>query len=150
MLDSMRFNPQVKPRTKPDLMNQLTTIDFLNSFEEFFMKLSKHPCAVLLVISAAWFTTVYAQDNHHSPADAVPAASAGHMADGEIKKVNRDSKKMTIKHGPIQSLDMPGMTMVFQIQDALLLETFKVGDKVKFAAEKLDCVFVVTSMKLAE
>ena len=46
------------------------------------MKLSKHLFSVLLVFPAAWFTTVYAQDKHHSHADAVSAASAGHIADG--------------------------------------------------------------------
>ena len=113
------------------------------------MKLSKHLFAVSLVFAAASFTTVYAQDKHHSPADAVSAVFASHMADGEIKKINRDSKKMTIKHGDIKSLDMPGMTMVFQIRDTSLLETFKAGDKVKFVIEKLDGAFVVTSMQLA-
>ncbi|MFN6102113.1 MAG: copper-binding protein [Burkholderiales bacterium] len=103
----------------------------------------------MLVFSAFCITAAYAQDKHHSPADAVSAASAGHMADGEIKKVNRDSKKMTIKHGDIKSLDMPGMTMVFQIRDTSLLETFKAGDRVKFVIEKLDGAFVVTSMQLA-
>ncbi len=114
------------------------------------MKLYKHLFAFLLVFSAAWFTTVYAQDKHHSHADAVSAVSASHLADGEIKKINRDSKKMTIKHGDIKSLDMPGMTMVFQIRDTSLLETFKAGDKVKFVIEKLDGAFVVTSMQLAK
>jgi Cu/Ag efflux protein CusF len=127
-------------------MNLLTTTDFLNFFEEFSMKLSKHLFAVSLVFAAASFTTVYAQDKHHSHADAV---SASHMAEGEIKKINRDNKKMTIKHGDIKSLDMPGMTMVFQIRDTSLLETFKAGDKVKFVIEKLDGAFVVTSMQLA-
>ncbi|MEY3518248.1 MAG: hypothetical protein RLZ89_1108, partial [Pseudomonadota bacterium] len=108
------------------------------------MKISKHLFAFLLVIFASCFSTVHAQDKHHSHADAVSAVSAGHMADGEIKKVNRDNKKMTIKHGDIQSLDMPGMTMVFQIRDTSLLETFKAGDKVKFVIEKLDGAFVVT------
>ncbi len=110
------------------------------------MKLYKHLFAFLLFFSAAWFTTVYAQDKHHSHADAV---SASHMAEGEIKKINRDNKKMTIKHGDIKSLDMPGMTMVFQIRDTSLLETFKADDKVKFVIEKLDGAFVVTSMQLA-
>ena len=131
-------------------MNQLTTIDFLNFFEEFFMKLSKHLFAFSLVFSAASFTTVYAQDKHHSHADAVSAVSASHMVEGEIKKINRENKKMTIKHGDIKSLDMPGMTMVFQIRDTSLLETFKAGDKVKFVAEKLDGGFVVTGMQLAK
>ena len=113
------------------------------------MKLSKHLFAFSLVFSAASFTAVYAQDKHHSHADAMSTESASHMAEGEIKKINRDSKKMTIKHGDIKSLDMPGMTMVFQIRDTSLLETFKAGDKVKFVIEKLDGAFVVTSMQLA-
>ena len=113
------------------------------------MKLSKHLFAFSLVFSAASFTAVYAQDKHHSHADAVSAVSASHMAEGEIKKINRDNKKMTIKHGDIKSLDMPGMTMVFQIRDNSILQTFKAGDKVKFVIEKLDGAFVVTSMQLA-
>ena len=71
------------------------------------------------------------------------------MADGEVRKVDKENKKMTIKHGEIKNLDMPGMTMVFQIRDTSLLETFKAGDKVKFVIEKLDGAFVVTSMQLA-
>ena len=114
------------------------------------MKLSKYLFAFLLVSSAAWFTTVYAQDKHHSSADAVSAVAADNMADGEIRKIDRDNKKMTIKHGDIKSLDMPGMTMVFQIRDINLLEAFKAGDKVKFVAEKLDGAFVVTGMQLAK
>lgn len=114
------------------------------------MKLSKHLFSALLVFSATGFASVYAQDKHHSSADAVSAVAADNMADGEIKKVDRDNKKMTIKHGDIKSLDMPGMTMVFQIRDTTLLESFKAGDKVKFVAEKLDGAFVVTGMHLAK
>ena len=72
------------------------------------------------------------------------------MADGEVRKIDKENKKMTIKHGEIKNLDMPGMTMVFQIRDTSLLETFKAGDKVKFVAEKLDGGFVVTGMHLAK
>ena len=114
------------------------------------MKLSKHLFAFLLVFSAAWFTTVYAQDKHHSHSDAMSAVSASHMAEGEIKKINLDNKKMTIKHGDIKSLDMPGMTMVFQIRNSTFLETFNAGDKVKFFAEKFDGAFVITDMQLAK
>ena len=72
------------------------------------------------------------------------------MADGEVRKIDKENKKMTIKHGEIKNLDMPGMTMVFQMRDISLLETFKAGDKVKFVAEKLDGGFVVTGMHLAK
>lgn len=58
------------------------------------------------------------------------------MTDGEVRKIDKETKKITIKHGEIKNLDMPGMTMVFQVKDVALLDPVKVGDKVKFVAEK--------------
>ena len=40
------------------------------------------------------------------------------------------------QHGEIKNLEMPGMTMVFQVKDPTVLDTLKTGDKVKFRAEK--------------
>lgn len=78
------------------------------------------------------------------------AAQAGAMTDGEIRKVDKDAKKLTIKHGPLQNLDMPGMTMVFQVGDPAMLDRVKAGDKVKFQAEKLGGAFTVTKIELAQ
>jgi Cu(I)/Ag(I) efflux system protein CusF len=77
------------------------------------------------------------------------AATAGEMTDGEVRKVDKENKKLTIKHGPLKSLDMPGMTMVFQVQDPALVETVQPGDKVRFVAEKLDGKFTVTKLEVA-
>jgi Cu(I)/Ag(I) efflux system protein CusF len=71
----------------------------------------------------------------------------GTLFDGEVRKVDKDAKKITIKHGPMQSLDMPPMTMVFQVKDAALLDQVKAGDKVKFHAEKLGGAFTVTRIE---
>lgn len=79
-------------------------------------------------------------DGHH------PAA----LAEGEVRKVDHDAKKITLRHGPIQSLDMPPMTMVFQVKDAAMLERVKPGDKVKFSAEKLGGAYTVTSIEKAQ
>jgi len=62
-------------------------------------------------------------------------ALAQQLADGEIRKVDRKAKTVTIKHGPIQAVDMPAMTMVFQVKDPAMLKGVKAGDKVKFQAE---------------
>lgn len=78
-----------------------------------------------------------ADDKHH----------AGALTDGEIRKVDKDAKKITIKHGEIKNLEMPAMTMVFQVKDAALLDKAKAGDKVKFSAEKLGGQYVVTSIE---
>ena len=77
-------------------------------------------------------------------------AAPADMADGEVRKVDTDNKKITIKHGVIKNLDMPGMTMVFQVKDAALLGKVKVGDKIRFKAEKSGSSFAVTDIELAQ
>ncbi len=72
------------------------------------------------------------------------------LADGEIRKVNMDAKKLTIRHGAIPSMDMPPMTMVYQVKDEAMLGQVKAGDKVKFMAEKIGGAYVVTRIAPAE
>ena len=81
---------------------------------------------------------------------AKPMAATIDMADGEIRKVDMENKKITIKHGEIKNLEMPGMTMVFQVKDAAMLDKVKVGDKVRFAAEKSGGAIVVTDIQRAK
>ena len=76
--------------------------------------------------------------------------SAAELTDGEVRKVDRDTKKITIKHGEMKNLDMPGMTMVFRVSDPALLDRVNAGDKVKFRAEKAGGTFVVTDIQLIQ
>ena len=78
------------------------------------------------------------------------AQTAGPMTDGEIRKVDMDAQKITIRHGAIENLGMPPMTMVFQVKDPALLEKVKTGDKVKFLAEKPGGVFTVLQIEPAK
>ena len=80
----------------------------------------------------------------------VPTTAAVDMADGEIRKVDMENKKITIKHGVIKNLDMPGMTMVFQVKDVAMLDKVKAGDKVRFTAEKTGGAIVVTDIQAAK
>ena len=84
-----------------------------------------------------------AQDHgaHHAPAT---------LTEGEVRKVDRDAKKVTLRHGPIVNLDMPGMTMVFQVADPTMLDRLRTGDKVRFAADKKDGAYVVTKIEAAK
>jgi Cu/Ag efflux protein CusF len=97
--------------------------------------------AVALAIPPA-----YAGESHELPAAAASQASAP-ISDGEVRKVDREAKKITIKHGPLANLDMPPMTMVFQVRDPALLDKVKAGDKVKFRAEKEGSVYLVTHIE---
>jgi len=69
------------------------------------------------------------------------------MAEGVVRKVDKDAGKLTIKHGPIPSMDMPPMTMVFQAADASLLDKVKVGDKVRFVATNPGGKLTVTQIQ---
>ena len=73
--------------------------------------------------------------------------AAADMTDGEIRKVDKDTKKVTIKHGEIKNLDMPAMTMVFQVKDPAMLDKVQSGDKVKFRVIKSDSGYVVTELQ---
>lgn len=82
-------------------------------------------------------------------ASGMDTSSAAVMSEGVIRKVDKDAKKITIKHGEIANLQMPGMTMVFQVRNAALLDKVQVGDKVRFHAEKQDGAIVVTDVQMA-
>ncbi|MGE0558454.1 MAG: copper-binding protein [Burkholderiales bacterium] len=81
-----------------------------------------------------------------APAHAQPDAAAA-LSDGEIRKVDPEARKITIRHGPISNLGMPPMTMVFQVDDPALLENVKAGDKVRFTAEKNDGRYIVRQLQ---
>lgn len=68
------------------------------------------------------------------PATAQTSAPA--LTDGEVRKVDKSASKITIRHGEIKHLDMPGMTMVFQVTNSAELDAVKPGDKVRFKAER--------------
>lgn len=72
------------------------------------------------------------------------------LSEGEIRKVDKDAKKITIRHGPIQNLDMPAMTMVFRVRDPAMLDQLKPGDKIKFAAEKINGNYTVMRFEPAK
>ena len=109
--------------------------------------------ALALAASAPFAISAHAQAMDHSKMsgmnmpgmkmDGVPAL----MTEGEVRRIDKEAKKITLKHGDIKNLDMPGMTMVFQVRDASLLDRLAAGDKVLFTAEQLQGAYVVTSIR---
>ena len=106
----------------------------------------KQVCSAIALAAALVAAPAYAQqsqgghDAHHPTA----------LSDGEVRKVDKDAKKITIKHGPLATLDMPPMTMVFQVKDPAMLEQVKAGDKIKFQAEKVGGAYTVTKIEPAK
>jgi len=84
-------------------------------------------------------------------ADAAKAkAPAAALTAGEVKKVDREAKKLTIKHGPIHNLKLPQMTMVFRVKDAAMLDGLDAGAKIRFRAEEADGGYLVTRLEKAK
>ena len=90
---------------------------------------------------AAAATPVDAKSNTSTEAAGVA------LTNGEIKKVDLDSGKLTIQHGPLIKLHMPAMTMSFKAKDPSILQSLKVGDKVRFAAESTGGALVITMLE---
>ena len=78
----------------------------------------------------------------------VQSAQVASMTEGEVRKIDRDAGKLTIRHGPILNLDMPAMTMSFRVSDPLMLEALKAGDKIRFVAERVNGVTLVTRIDM--
>lgn len=103
--------------------------------------------AVLLAAAAGAQTSETGDHASHHPAG--PAA-ASPQSEGEIRKVDMEQGKVTLRHGPLVNLDMPAMTMVFTAADPKMLEGLKQGDKVRFTADKKDGAFIVTAIEAAK
>src|SRR6266545_3990885 len=104
---------------------------------------------VAMVIGVAMSSAALAQDaNEHSEHHVAQAdAKTPALAEGEVRKVDKEAGKITLRHGPIDNLGMPPMTMVFRAKDLAMLDQVKAGDKVKFAAESVGGQMTVTQIE---
>ncbi len=81
------------------------------------------------------------------PLQAAPNAD---MTDAEVRKVDKESGKLTLKHAEIKGLDMPAMTMVFVVKDKAMLDKLQPGDKVRFKAVNDGGKFTVTQIEVSK
>lgn len=93
--------------------------------------------AISLLAAAIFATTAFAEN--HLP-----------KVDAEVRRVDIRANKVSLKHGPIPNLDMPPMTMVFQVQEPTLLENLKAGDKVQVMIDQIDGTYTVLSLEPAQ
>jgi Cu(I)/Ag(I) efflux system protein CusF len=99
---------------------------------------------IVLLAALTIISPVYAE-----PVNPAVAGSSV-MTDGVVRRIDVPSGKITLRHGPIVNLDMPGMTMVFRAQPVDILNTVKVGDAVKFHAERINGALTVTAIQPAK
>lgn len=83
---------------------------------------------------------------HMTHAQATPAMIPT-PTKGLVRKVDKEAKKITLKHEAIENLGMDGMTMVFQVKDPALLNNVKAGDEVRFTADRIKGAYVVLTIE---
>ena len=112
----------------------------------------KRIIAAAFVVASLFAPLALADSNHGKKEHGGHGASAqaGAMSEGEVRKVDKEAKKLTIRHGPLANLDMPAMTMVFQVKDPAMLEQVKAGDKIRFQADKVGSAYTVTHIESAK
>ena len=78
-----------------------------------------------------------------------PAATqaAPGLTNGEVRRIERETGKITIRHGAIENLGMPPMTMVLTSINPAFLDELKPGDQIRFAAEKLGGIYTLTRVE---
>jgi len=103
--------------------------------------------ACLLIASGGYAGGDPSADN---AAGAASAESGQAMTAGLVTKVDKGAGKVTIRHGPIENLGMPKMTMVFRVKDPAMLDRLKEGDKILFVAEKVDGAYTVMRFEAAK
>lgn len=105
----------------------------------------------IVIFAAVLAGPALAQHEQHGKA--ISNAAAGAMAEGEVRKVDKTAKTVTLKHGPIPLAgmgSMPPMTMAFAVADPKWIDQLQPGDKVRFAAEDRGGTLVVTRIEKAK
>ena len=74
-------------------------------------------------------------------------AQQAHEASGSVVRVNPAKGQAMIQHGPVASLNWPGMTMGFDVKDKALFDKLKPGAKIQFTFVESGRSYVITKVK---
>lgn len=96
--------------------------------------------------------TLPALADHHGDAHASHAETdakniADEFVNAEVRKIDKEAGKLTLKHEAIRKFDMAGMTMLFRVADPAMLDGLAVGDQVRFMPDKRNGQFVITRIE---
>jgi Cu(I)/Ag(I) efflux system periplasmic protein CusF len=83
----------------------------------------------------------------HAHGAAAAKAPASEVYEGQVKRISKDTSRVTLAHGPLKAFNMPPMTMAFPVKDAKQLGALKEGDKVRFALEQSGDNLVITRIE---
>jgi Cu/Ag efflux protein CusF len=100
--------------------------------------------AFVSILSVGVAATAATEDNASIKTAATQTAD---MTSGQVRKIDKETGKLTLKHERIASLDMPPMTMVFRVKEKSMLNALQVGDTILFKAVDKNGVLTITEIK---
>lgn len=70
-------------------------------------------------------------------------------ATADVRRIDKAANKVALRHGEIKNLDMPPMSMVFQVKNPAQLDALQVGQKVRFQAVQEKGAYWVVNIEAA-
>lgn len=104
----------------------------------------------------AWADSAAGHGGMNMNHDAMNQVGMGHgamataLSEGVVRKINKAQGKLTLRHGPLENLDMPAMTMIFGVSDPAFLDQVKPGDNVRFLADQVNGKLTVTQIEVVQ
>lgn len=109
-----------------------------------------HPVLTASAMALSFLLAAPAQAQMNMDHGQMTMSAQPTLTDGEVRKIDKEAGKITLKHGDIKHMDMPGMTMVFVVKDKALLDKTSVGAKVRFMATNENGQMTVTDIQPAQ
>ncbi len=88
------------------------------------------------------------EHSHHSQHGEMSKSSKAEWTLAEIRKIDREQGRITLRHERIESLNMDSMTMVFRLAEGVSVEGFAEGAKVRFKVIKDSGRLAITELEL--
>ena len=67
----------------------------------------------------------------------------------EVRNIDLENARVTLRHQEIKSLNMSAMTMGFAAEDVSILKDIKIGDSVVFSVVRKEGRLLITELKQA-
>jgi len=121
----------------------------MNAFSKMTIAIAMSAAASIAIAQESGHGSHGSHDAHAAHSGSQAAAPA-ELTDGEVKKIDKEAGKITLRHGELKNLNMAAMTMVFRVKDPAMLDQVKVGNKVKFAADRVNGAVTIVQLATAQ
>ncbi|MBR8233016.1 copper-binding protein [Burkholderia sp. AU42008] len=81
-----------------------------------------------------------------SSSDASMSTRDTKLTEAEVKEIDAGRGRVTLKHGALDNIGMPPMTMAFKAADAAMIPSLHVGDKVRVRVENVNGTLTIVKL----